>query len=234
METSLHQQLKNHYASDESKTEVRIAGFRIDAIADNGELVEIQHASLGALREKTRKLLSARSKHRLRIVKPIVRRKRITTLCPVHGTVLRSRMSPKTGEWFDLFSDLVHFVHVFPRKGLTLEVVMIDAEEFRKDRVPKRRRGKNFQSLDIQLVEVGETIALASVADLMQRLPFHDLAGSFDTAQLAAAIARPRWLAQKIAYCLRHIGGIKAVGKKGNSQLYSLIKQRSSKRPSAA
>jgi hypothetical protein len=234
VETSLHQQLKNHYASDESNTEVRFGGFRIDAIADDGELIEIQHASLGALRDKTRKLLSTRSKHRLRIVKPIVRRKRVTTLDPKNGKVLRSRMSPKTGEWLDLFTDLVHFVSVFPRKGLTLEVVLIDAEEFRTDRVPKRHRGKNYQSLDIRLLEVGDRIALGSVADLMERLPMHQLDCPFDTAQLALALSRPRWLAQKVAYCLREIGGITPAGKKGHSQLYSLPKKRSRRSKSAA
>jgi hypothetical protein len=234
VETSLHQQLKYLYASDDSNTEVRFAGFRIDAIAEDGELIEIQHASLGALRDKTRKLLPARSKHRLRIVKPIVRRKRVTTIGAKDGEVLRSRMSPKTGDWLDLFNDLVHFVTVFPRKGLTLEVVLIDAEEFRTDRIPKRRRGKNYQSLDIQLLEVGDRIVFGSVADLMQRLPMQHLASPFDTAQLAVALGRPRWLAQKVAYCLREIGGISPAGKKGNSQLYSLTKKRRSTPKSAA
>lgn len=234
VETTLHQQLKSLYAGDESSTEVRLGGFRIDAIAEDGELIEIQHASLGALRNKTRKLLSARGQRRLRIVKPIVRSKRITTLCSQKGKVLRSRMSPKTGDWLDLFADLVYFVGVFPRRGLTLEVVLIDAEEFRIDRIPKRRRGKKYQSLDIQLLALGDRINLTSVADLMRRMPLQQLDGSFDTKQLALALKKPRWLAQKAAFCLRTIGGIIPVGKCGNSQLYCVPTAASKKPKSAA
>ena len=49
MESSLHQQLKEHYA-DTGKTEVRLGDYRIDAIRD-GELIEIQCASLSAIRK---------------------------------------------------------------------------------------------------------------------------------------------------------------------------------------
>jgi hypothetical protein len=38
---------------------------------------------------------------------------------------------------------------------------------------------------------------------------------------LSIAIGQPRWLAQKIAYCLRESGAAKAVGKKGNAILHT-------------
>ena len=43
----------------------------------------------------------------------------------------------------------------------------------------------------------------------------------FTTSELAAAIARPRRLAQRMAYCLREMGVIEAVGKQGNAILYA-------------
>ena len=221
METSLHQQLKTLYACDASKTEVNVRGFRIDAIAEDGELIEIQHASLGALRDKTRKLLSARTGDRLRIVKPIVRRKRITTVCKKSGEVLRSRMSPKSCDWLEVFMDLVHFATVFPKKRLTLEVVLIDAEETRIDCVPRRRRGKTYKTVDICLIEVGEAISLETRADLLARLPIDQLPSPFDTSHLASALSKPRWFAQKVAYCLRTMKAIHSAGKRGNAQLYS-------------
>jgi len=48
------------------------------------------------------------------------------------------------------------------------------------------------------------------------------LSGPFSTRELAEGIEQPRWLAQKMAYCLRHMGAIEVVGKKGNSLLYSV------------
>jgi hypothetical protein len=43
----------------------------------------------------------------------------------------------------------------------------------------------------------------------------------FTTLDLATAISRPRWLAQKMAYCLREMGVIEPAGKQGNAILYT-------------
>ena len=51
METSLHRQLKYHFAADSNSVEVTVDGFRIDAIDSKGFLVEIQHAGLGSDRK---------------------------------------------------------------------------------------------------------------------------------------------------------------------------------------
>ncbi len=221
METSLHRQLKLHFAATQEQTEVTVDSYRIDAIAPSGELIEIQHAGLGALRDKTRCLL-ARSKHHLRIIKPIVARKRVITLAGRDGEVIRSRMSPKRGELLDLFQDLVHFANVFPMKRLTLQFVLIEAEETRIDRARPKRRGKKYISLDQRLVGVGQSIELSSARDLLDLLPVELLPSPFDTSHLAAAMERPRWFAQKVSYCLRHTGIAKLAGKRGNNQLYQL------------
>ena len=75
METSLHRSLKDRYASGEDdRREVRVAGFRIDAIDESGRLIEIQSGALGPLCGKLRRLLP---QHRLRIVKPVVLSRRL-------------------------------------------------------------------------------------------------------------------------------------------------------------
>jgi hypothetical protein len=48
-----------------------------------------------------------------------------------------------------------------------------------------------------------------------------DLQEPFSTEELAKSVDQPRWLAQKMAYCLRHMGAIEVIGKMGNSLLYS-------------
>ena len=77
METSLHRQLKYHFAADSNSVEVTVDGFRIDAIDSKGFLVEIQHAGLGSIRNKALKLLE--NGHRLRIIKPLISCKWIET-----------------------------------------------------------------------------------------------------------------------------------------------------------
>ena len=73
METSLHRQLKRRYAGDDDSMEVVVGSYRIDAVRD-GELIEVQCASLAAIRAKCQDLLQ---RHALRVVKPVVLRTRI-------------------------------------------------------------------------------------------------------------------------------------------------------------
>lgn len=222
METSLHKQLKLLYADSEEQTEVEHAGFRIDAITPSGQLVEIQHASLGSLRDKTRKLLARRGTS-LRIVKPIVNRKRVSTIDPKNDTVIRSRMSPKRGQVIDIFEDLVHFSNVFPARRLCLELLLVDIEEIRIDRARPTRRGKRYKTIDQRLTEAYTGHELRNKSDLVRLLPYEQLRGNFNTSQLAAAIGRPRWFAQKVAYCLRETSAAKIAGKQGNSLVYKMM-----------
>ncbi|MEO2010899.1 MAG: hypothetical protein ABGX22_19650, partial [Pirellulaceae bacterium] len=69
METSLHRELKQRYAKSPDRCEVTMAGFRIDAVVDD-LLIEIQHGSLAAIRNKINKLLS--KDYRVLIVKPLI------------------------------------------------------------------------------------------------------------------------------------------------------------------
>lgn len=48
-----------------------------------------------------------------------------------------------------------------------------------------------------------------------------DVEGPFSTSDLAEAIGRPHWFAHKMAYCLRNMDAIEAMGKSGNTILYT-------------
>src|SRR5688572_19324880 len=109
METTLHRQLKALYAGAEARVEQRCDGFRIDAIRDGGELVEIQHGSLAAIRNKIGKLLA---RHRVLVVKPLVVRKELVMLARRGGREVSRRASPKRGSLLSLFDELVYFTRV--------------------------------------------------------------------------------------------------------------------------
>ena len=110
METSLHRSLKQMYAPCESQTEVKLGSYRIDAVRDD-ELIEIQFASLSAIRPKIKDLLH--KDHLVRVVKPVVVRKRIVRQKKPDGPILSRRLSPKRGELLDFFDELIYFVSVF-------------------------------------------------------------------------------------------------------------------------
>jgi hypothetical protein len=210
------------YAGQAGQTEVRIDGFRIDAVED-GRLIEIQHANLAAIRTKTAALLH---RHRVVVVKPLVLRKRLVKL-PARGlTPVSSRMSPKKARLVDIFHDLVHFIRVFPHERLTVECLLVEVEEIRRIIPPRHRRRwrpKDHRVLDQRLLEVVDRVRLATIEDLLA-LVSCPLPVTFTTRHLQCGLDVSMPLAQRMAYCFQQMGASTAVGKLGNSRLYQLCR----------
>jgi hypothetical protein len=215
METSLHRTLKERYAAGGSgHPEVTVAGFRIDAVDRAGRLIEIQSGPLGPLRRKLAQLLP---EHRIRIVKPVVLRRRVVRRTKRDGPDLRARCSPKRGALFDVFDDLMGVARVFPHSNLEIEVLEVSIDEVR---VP-RRRWPGYSVVDRILGAIHGTTCLRRAADLWRLLPGHsDRRDPFTTLDLAQEIERPVWFAQRVAYCLRQSGAARLVGKSGNRRIY--------------
>jgi hypothetical protein len=219
METTLHRQLKALYAGAGARVEQRLDGFayRIDAVRGE-ELVEIQHGSLAAIRDKIGRLLE---RHRVLVVKPLIVRKTLVSLSRRGGKELSRKQSPKRGSVLDVFEDLVYFTRVFPHENLTLETPLVEIEERRYPGHGKRRRwrARDYQVEDQRLLAVTGVERFAVSCDLWRILP-SGLAEPFHSGQLAAALCVRRWAAQRIAYCLRKTGAACVAGKQGNAWLY--------------
>jgi hypothetical protein len=216
METTLHRQLKALYAPGEDEREIALEGFRIDAVQDD-RLVEIQCASLSAIRRKIERLIL---RHDVLVVKPLAVRKFLVTRRGRRGATVSSRYSPLRATPLNLFHELVHFLPPFPHPRLTVEIVLVEVEERRTGIPQKRRFGKDYRVDDRLLREVRQKVTLRTVNDLRALLP--PLPDEFGTDDLADAAGIPRWLAQKAAYCLRKMGGVEVAGKRRNSWMYRL------------
>lgn len=217
METSLHRDLKAQYAGNDAQFEVSLGGYRID-VTSGDRLIEIQLGSLAAIRDKVRALLKG---HTIVVVKPIVVRKTLIKQSCQHGLGTSRRQSPKRGTILDLFEELVHFTQVFPHKRLTLEVPLIDIEEWRYPGHGRRRRWRanDHQVQDQKLIAVHKTYRFRTADDLA-RLVTCPLPQRFHTGHLAESLGVHRWIAQRIAYCLRQTGAVCMVDKQGNACLY--------------
>jgi hypothetical protein len=217
METSLHQTLKKHYGGQDDQFEVTVGNYRIDVISQ-GRLVEIQLAPLAAIRNKVHALLKD---HQVLVVKPIIVQKTIVKRVKRHGPVISRRRSPKQGRIIDLFHEMVHFTNVFPHKRLTLEVPLIDIEEWRYPGHGHRRRWhqKDYRVEDQKLIAVHQMLRFQTAADLAQLITV-PLPSDFHTGHLAESLHIPRWISQRIAYCLRRMNALREVGKQGNARLY--------------
>jgi hypothetical protein len=220
METSLHRELKQLYAAGDARTEVRLGRYRIDVVVDD-ELIEIQHGSLAAIRDKVRHLLG---EHRVRVVKPIVASKVLIKRARKNGRVVERRQSPKRGTMFDLFDEMIYFTRVFPHPRLSIDVVLVDIEEWRYPGHGRRRRyrANDFQVEDQKLCRVLD-IQTITAADDLRRLIDCSLESPFDTGDLARSLGIQRWIAQRIAYCFREMGAARQVGKRRNAWLYEFV-----------
>ena len=219
METSLHRQLKDRYATCGAQTEVCLGQYRIDVVRRK-ELIEIQHGSLAAIRDKVRRLCAD---HRVRVVKPIVARKQLIKLDGPDGEVVSRRRSPKRGKLLDLFDELVYFTRTFPHPNLLIETMLVEVEEWRYPGHGRRRRHRetDFRVQDVKLTSVGKVHRFRTAAQLAALLPKR-LPDPFHSGHVAARLDVDRWIAQRVLYCLRKMGGITQAGKRGNALLYQM------------
>jgi hypothetical protein len=217
METTLHRQLKERYAIDGALMEQRVGRYRIDVV-QRDQLVEVQLASLTAIRDKIAALLKT---HDVLVVKPIIAGKVLIKRRRRGGHVVSRRRSPKRRTLLDLFDELVHFTRVFPHRRLTLEVPLVEIEEWRYPGHGRRRwrRDDDFQIEDQRLVEVIAIHKFHAAADLCQMLP-PSLPKPFHTGHIADGLGVERWVAQRMAYCLRQTGAVQSVGKQRGAWLY--------------
>jgi hypothetical protein len=215
-EKPLHAALKEWYTRPGDRLEVPVDGFVIDIV--RGELlIEIQTGNFAAIK---RKLAALTSRHPVRLIYPIPQEKWIVKVAKNGNGRLGRRKSSKRGALEHLFIELVSLPKLLSKPGFSLLVVLTHEDELRRydGRRAWRRRGWVIQ--ERRLLSVVGQRAFETPADMLTLLPA-DLIEPFTTSDLAVAIAQPRWLAQKMAYCLREMGVITPVGKQGNTILYT-------------
>jgi hypothetical protein len=217
METTLHRQLKERYAMDGGAVEQRVGRYRIDVIRGT-QLIEIQLAPLMSIRDKIAALLK---KHDVLVVKPLIATKHLVKRRGAGGKIVSRRRSPKRRTLLDVFEELVHFTRVFPHRRLTLEVLLVEIEEWRYPGHGRRRWRRDNDHLieDQHLLEVHAVHQFRTAGDLCRMLP-PALPQPFHTGQLADGLGVERWIAQRMAYCLRETGAIQSVGKLRGAWLY--------------
>jgi hypothetical protein len=206
-EGPLHAALKDWMARPGDRAEVRVGRYVIDLVRADGELVEIQTGAFSPLGPKLDALLD---EHRMRIVHPVPAQRRIVRV-DEHGEVLSARRSPLRTGALGLFARLVTFPSLVGHPHLTFEVLLC-AEDHVRGAAPVRRRRRTRDPGARRLVEVLDSHEVRTPADLLALLPAPLPGEPFGTRELAAAYGCGRVLAQRIAYCLRHLELVEPAG----------------------
>jgi hypothetical protein len=221
-EGPLHQALKSLYLTENAEQEVPVGSFVADVRAEDDVLYEIQTGSFAPLK---RKLATLVEQHRVVLVHPIAAVRYIVKM-PAEGPEVdlpvTRRKSPKRGSVANVVEVLVSIPHMLDHPNFEVEVVLIEEEEVRAyDPARVRRRG-GWRVVSRRLTDVLEQRRIGSGADLFSLVP-GPLPEEFTTADLALAMDKPRWLAQKLAYCLREAGAVSITGKTGNALRYRRV-----------
>jgi hypothetical protein len=220
-EKSLHVALKALYAQPGDSLEYDLDGYVIDIVrpspdtSDTHHCIEIQTRNLAKLKPK---LLALLDRHWIQVVYPIAQERFIVRI-DANGAVRSQRKSPKHGTIIHLFPELVSFPGLVSHPHFSLEVLLIREEELWCDDGRGSWRRKHWSIQDRRLLTVMGSVPLTGPQDYAALLPA-DLPSLFDSQDLAAALAQPRYLAQKMLYCLRAMGVLQVTGKRGNAVVY--------------
>lgn len=213
-EKPLHAALKQWYARPGDQLETRVDGYIIDLVRGD-LLIEIQTGSFSPLK---RKLAALVPNHPVRLVFPIPLEKWILTLPETGEGPARRRKSPRRGQEY-IFAELVYIPALILSPNFSLEVLLTREEEVRRPVQKKHFRSKGWVTTEHRLLEVVDRQVFQSVSDLAAFLP-DNLEDPFTVRELAKAMCKPVWRAQKAAYSLRSMGAIQPAGKKGRAALY--------------
>lgn len=213
-ETDLHAALKRHYAGADGELEVKVDGYWID-VRRGVTLIEIQTSNFSSMRPKLAKLLTA---HEVVLVHPVVAEKHLVWLDEA-GNIVRRRKSPARGRVEQIFAQLVAFPELIGHPNLTLEVVLTREEAVRKPAEKRKRYDRGWTPVNRRLLDVVDERVFVQPADFAALLPAH-LPEPFTTRDLAAAASLPPRLTQRMTYCLRKMGVIRAEGKRGRAVAY--------------
>jgi len=217
-ETTLHHQLKALYAAAPDQMECVYDGFRIDAVSEDGNLVEIQTANFGAIRSKLRRLIR---KRKVTLVHPICQTKFIVNVDEKSGKVSSRRKSPKHGDWIDIFQELVYLAEILPSPNLSLEILLTEEEERRNPQKRTRRRRRQAKG-ERRLIKIHDRRTLQTPEDFLSFIPA-EMPTPFTTRGLAATIGQEERIARQVVYCLREMKLIQQIGKLRNHYLYALV-----------
>ncbi|MCX7023847.1 MAG: hypothetical protein NT080_04420 [Spirochaetes bacterium] len=215
-ETSLHDALKRAYACPGDLFEASVDGSVIDVVRADGELVEVQTSSLRALKPKLEALCRT---HRVRIVHPVIALKTIIHIDAGSGIEKPGRKSPKRGDLWSAFDELVKAAWIPCLRNLSLELVFVSVRETWVNDGQGSWRRKGSRVRDRELEAILDTRVFSKRSDWMSLVP-RELPPPWSSETLGTALGIPAPRARKVLYVLAKAGFLADGGKSGSWKLY--------------
>ena len=213
-EGELHAALKLHYGGHGARYEEKIQGFVVDVVRDD-VVYEIETSSLSG---KDRKYRALSEHNEVVLVYPIALK---TTLVHEQDGETVRKISPKKGDFSDVFRQLVFMPTIIDLFGFSLEVALIEQEVDRVfDQGIRRGRG-GWRKTGRRLVNFDSAKRITGSDELLNML-IEIPDGDFSVRDISAITSWPLKTARQYVYCLRQCRRISVSGKTGNALLYRL------------
>lgn len=216
-ESSLHATLKQIYKEPRDKIEKSVDKYVIDIVHDN-LLIEIQTQNLAAIRKKLENLIQ---NYRVLLIYPIIQDKWIINLDSTSKNILRKRLSPAHGSFLNIFRELIYISDLMPNPNLSIEVLLIQAEEIRINDGLGSWKRKGWSIYDRKLLRIVDNKLFSSPAQFLEFIP-NNLKFPFSNQNLAISLNISIKLARMMTYSLRRMNILKVARKVGRSFLFSV------------
>ena len=216
-EYSLHEQLKQYLAKPGDRLEASIEGKVIDLVRADGELVEVQTGHLGQLKPKALEL--AGKGHCVRIVYPISDTCELRRLDPSTGEVISVRKSPKRGNEYNVFNELVYAPELIAAQNITVEILIVRSIEIKIRDGSGSWWRKGDRTVDKELTEVLSSRSFHTRDQWLALIP-NNLASPWNSLILGESLGINPEKARKVLYCLCRAGLLVELNKNGRHKTY--------------
>lgn len=216
-EKNTHMILKNYYEPDVDKQEIPIGNYVAD-IFTGQEIIEIQSAGFGKMREKLEAFLP---EYPVTIVHPIPHIKKLIWIDQETGALSAPHKSPKKGNAYDAFLELYRIRDYLGDRHLTVKLLLMELEEYKilngygKN---KKIRASKYDRIPLNILE---EIVIERPEDLMQFVPL-ELEEPFTKKQFAKAARINDRVASLAIKLYQYYGMMEHTGKEGRSYLYEI------------
>jgi len=220
-EYSLHAQLKNYLAKPGDRLEALIEGKVVDLVRADGELVEVQTGHLGQLRPKVFELTE--KGYRVRVVYPVSAKHELRRLDPTTNELLSVRKSPKRGDMYSFFDELVRAPEFVAAHNVTVEILAVHSVETKVRDGSGSWWRKGDRTIDKELVEVISSRDFRTRDQWLALIP-KSLASPWTSAALGEALGIGPKRARKILYCFCRAGLLAESVKVGRYKTYERVR----------
>lgn len=216
-EHSLHAYLKSYYQKDKSKCEIKVGSFVAD-ILDGNKIIEIQTRGFSHLNKKLDYFLKD---YNVTVVFPVEKIKTISWIDKETGETSKPHKSPKKGEFYDIFFELVYLKKYLENENLKFKIVLLNVDEYRYLNGWDKSRKRGSTRCDRVPSTIADELTLSSIKDYTYLLP-KGLPEKFTSKDLMKAFKRSKSFTYRAISVLKLTGTINKVGKEGRSFLYSV------------